>query len=292
MRDALAVLDSISPRARAVRRPLEGRRDAHAPRRGVPAPRDALVNHRRPALAQAGARRRGPRAHAAARRRALRAGSTTAGARAALVRKPGTLDELARRRGRMNPRLSREWLRYLVTVGARSDADGWRWKIDPSLRLGGFGPWRPDWSLGAPARPPGAAARHPRHGERADGLGHDAPRSCGPTCRPSARDRHASRRPATSSTSSARARSRSSCSSSSRRDEARAAPLAGRARAAPAARRERAGRCCCCTGSASARPPRAPASLARLARSALRPSTSPATARRRSRAAAATRRSV
>jgi pimeloyl-ACP methyl ester carboxylesterase len=65
-----------------------------------------------------------------------------------LVRKPGTIDELAKRRGRMNPRLSHEWLRYLVSVGARKDADGWRWKIDPSLRFGGFGPWRHSWSLG------------------------------------------------------------------------------------------------------------------------------------------------
>ena len=51
-------------------------------------------------------------------------------------------DELAARRQRMNPRLSHEWLRYLVTVGAREDIDGWRWKIDPKLRFGGFGPWR------------------------------------------------------------------------------------------------------------------------------------------------------
>ena len=62
-------------------------------------------------------------------------------------RKPGTLDELATRRGRMNPRLPFEWLRYLVSVGARRDADGWRWKIDPALRPGGFGPWRPEWSM-------------------------------------------------------------------------------------------------------------------------------------------------
>lgn len=62
-------------------------------------------------------------------------------------RKPGTIDELAKRRGRMNPRLSDDWLRYLVTVGARHDSDGWRWKIDPALRFGGFGPWRPDWAL-------------------------------------------------------------------------------------------------------------------------------------------------
>jgi pimeloyl-ACP methyl ester carboxylesterase len=33
-------------------------------------------------------------------------------------------------------------------VGARQDPDGWRWKIDPALRFGGFGPWRHSWSLG------------------------------------------------------------------------------------------------------------------------------------------------
>ncbi len=66
---------------------------------------------------------------------------------AAAERRPGTLDELAERRGRMNPRLSHEWLRYLVSVGARHDPDGWRWKIDPSMRFGGFGPWRPEWSV-------------------------------------------------------------------------------------------------------------------------------------------------
>ncbi len=63
------------------------------------------------------------------------------------TRRPGSLDELARRRGRMNPRLSLEWLRYLVSVGARHDPDGWRWKLDASMRFGGFGPWRPEWSL-------------------------------------------------------------------------------------------------------------------------------------------------
>lgn len=62
-------------------------------------------------------------------------------------RKPGTLAELAERRAKMNPRLSKEWLTYLVTVGARHDPDGWRWKIDPMLRMGGFGPWRPEWAL-------------------------------------------------------------------------------------------------------------------------------------------------
>lgn len=62
-------------------------------------------------------------------------------------RRPGTLDELAARRGRMNPRLSKEWLRYLASVGARRDDDGWRWKIDPTMVMGGFGPWRPEGTV-------------------------------------------------------------------------------------------------------------------------------------------------
>lgn len=65
----------------------------------------------------------------------------------ATFRKPGTLEELAKRRKRMNPRLSDEWLLYLASIGARKDPDGWRWKLDPAIRMGGFGPWRPDWSL-------------------------------------------------------------------------------------------------------------------------------------------------
>ncbi len=72
----------------------------------------------------------------------------------AKVRRAGTLDELAARRQKMNPRLSMDWLRYLVTIGARQDDDGWRWKLDPALRLGGFGPWRPEWSM---MRMPGLA---------------------------------------------------------------------------------------------------------------------------------------
>ena len=66
---------------------------------------------------------------------------------AGLTRRAGSPEELAARRGRMNPRLSPEWLRYLVSIGARHDADGWRWKLDPSMRFGGFGPWRPHWAL-------------------------------------------------------------------------------------------------------------------------------------------------
>lgn len=63
------------------------------------------------------------------------------------VRKPGTIAELAERRGRMNQRLDRAWLEYLVPIGAARSDDGWRWKIDPSMRMGGFGPWRPEWSM-------------------------------------------------------------------------------------------------------------------------------------------------
>lgn len=69
---------------------------------------------------------------------------------------PGTIEGLAQRRARMNIRMSSEWLQYLVTVGARQDADGWRWKIDPTLRMGGLGPWRPEWSM---ARLPASACR-------------------------------------------------------------------------------------------------------------------------------------
>lgn len=66
---------------------------------------------------------------------------------AAAERKPGTIHELAARRQRMNPRLPLEWLEYLVPIGAAESHDGWRWKIDTSLRFGGFGPWRPEWSM-------------------------------------------------------------------------------------------------------------------------------------------------
>jgi pimeloyl-ACP methyl ester carboxylesterase len=68
-------------------------------------------------------------------------------AAAGAERKPGTLDELATRRARLNPRLAHGWLRYIASIGAREDADGWRWKLDPSMRFGGFGPWRPEWTM-------------------------------------------------------------------------------------------------------------------------------------------------
>lgn len=78
---------------------------------------------------------------------ALDAWLTYRGGVAERQRKPGTIAELAERRGRMNTRATAPWLQYLVTVGGRRDADGWRWRIDPTLRMGGFGPWRPEWSM-------------------------------------------------------------------------------------------------------------------------------------------------
>lgn len=64
-----------------------------------------------------------------------------------LSRRADTIEGLAERRKLMNPRLSIEWLQYLVTVGARRDDDGWRWKIDPTLRFGPSGAWRPEWAI-------------------------------------------------------------------------------------------------------------------------------------------------
>ena len=63
------------------------------------------------------------------------------------VRRPDTVEGLAERRGRLNTRLSPEWLQRLVRIGGYQSDDGWRWKIDPSIRPGGFGPWRPEWSM-------------------------------------------------------------------------------------------------------------------------------------------------
>lgn len=60
-------------------------------------------------------------------------------------RRPSPLEDVARRRARMNPRLSHEWLCYLVAQGALHDAAGWRWKLDPAIRPGGFGAMRSRW---------------------------------------------------------------------------------------------------------------------------------------------------
>jgi len=55
------------------------------------------------------------------------------------------LEDLVERRGRQNPRLEPGWLRYFVYHAARRDPDGWRWKVDPQMVAGGFGPFRPEW---------------------------------------------------------------------------------------------------------------------------------------------------
>lgn len=66
---------------------------------------------------------------------------------ATLERPPGTVADLAARRQRMNPRLGLDWLEYLVPIGATHSPDGWRWNIDPTLRFGSPGPWRPEWAM-------------------------------------------------------------------------------------------------------------------------------------------------
>ena len=55
-----------------------------------------------------------------------------------------SLEDLVERRREQNPRLSREWLRYFLHLGAREVEGGWVWKTDPEF-AGGFGPWRPEW---------------------------------------------------------------------------------------------------------------------------------------------------
>ena len=132
-------------------------------------------------------------------------------------RRPGTIDELAERRQRMNPRLTMPWLRYLVTVGAQQvdGANGlWRWKLDPVLRFGGFGPWRPEWSM---LRMPGLAM--PVLGvlglqNEAMGWGTQSD-DVEPYLPPAARFVALRRTPATSCTSNSRRWWPTSCSSSS-----------------------------------------------------------------------------
>jgi pimeloyl-ACP methyl ester carboxylesterase len=101
---------------------------------------------RRSALGGHDDRRRGPRAHPPSARRDGR----VAGAPSDPRRQAAT-PRHDRGAGRAawphEPALSIDWLRYLVTVGATHGDDGWRWKLDPTMRMGGFGPWRPEWSM-------------------------------------------------------------------------------------------------------------------------------------------------
>jgi pimeloyl-ACP methyl ester carboxylesterase len=62
-------------------------------------------------------------------------------------RVPGTMDELAARRRKVNPRLSMAWLRYLVSVGGEETALGWRWRLDPAQRGAALVPLRPEWGM-------------------------------------------------------------------------------------------------------------------------------------------------
>jgi pimeloyl-ACP methyl ester carboxylesterase len=56
-----------------------------------------------------------------------------------------SLDDLVKRRQEQNPMLEDPWLSYFVFHGAREDADGWRWKSDPHIAGGSFGPFKPEW---------------------------------------------------------------------------------------------------------------------------------------------------
>ncbi len=56
-----------------------------------------------------------------------------------------SFEDLVARRGQQNPGLEKSWLRYFVYHAAREDVDGWRWKADPQMIVGGFGPFKPKW---------------------------------------------------------------------------------------------------------------------------------------------------
>ncbi len=145
-RDALAVLDSIGREPIPVLGHSKGGGLLLNVADALPAPREPPHQPRRPAVAPRLARRLRARPHAAARQRAHRvarppafrgrrhpqAGHHRGPGRAARSHEPPHVARVA-----ALPRADRGW---------ESD-DGWRWKIDPSMRLGGFGPWRPEWSM-------------------------------------------------------------------------------------------------------------------------------------------------
>jgi pimeloyl-ACP methyl ester carboxylesterase len=56
-----------------------------------------------------------------------------------------SLADLVKRRQQQNPMLEDPWLSHFVFHGAREDKDGWRWKSDPHIAGGGFGPFKPEW---------------------------------------------------------------------------------------------------------------------------------------------------
>ena len=89
-------------------------------------------------------------------------------------RRPGTLDELADRRRRMNPRLSMDWLRYLVTVGGRQDERRLALEDRPGAAHGRLRPVAARVVADPPARPAHAVLRDPGRHARGHGLGHPA----------------------------------------------------------------------------------------------------------------------
>ena len=168
--------------AGAGRRALQGRRHDDPARRRPAVPDRQLRQPRRHPLPEPDPRRRrahpdeddGQRGRRLARAppahgdRRAQAGHARRAGRAAGPHEPAAVAGLA----------------ALPGVGRRPrDDDGWRWKIDPTMRFGGFGPWRPEWTL---LRLPGladAVPRRPRPPARGDGLGH-GPSGCCRTCRP------------------------------------------------------------------------------------------------------------
>ncbi len=148
-RDALAALDSVGQRpVRAVGHSKGGGLLSHLVG-ARPERFSHLVNIDGVPKASSGSRSRGLALEERVEGRAawLKRYLDSRRAMATRERRPGTLDELAERRLRMNPRSSMEWLRYLVTVGARWSPEGWRWKLDPHVQMMVPGPWRPEWGL-------------------------------------------------------------------------------------------------------------------------------------------------
>ena len=87
-------------------------------------------------------------------------------------RRPGTIEELARRRARMNPRLDHAWLEYLVTVGATPRRRRLALEDRPEPSHSAASAVAARVVAPPPARGVGAAPRAARHRARAHGVGH------------------------------------------------------------------------------------------------------------------------
>ena len=137
LRDAVAVLDSlggIGPLPAG--RPLQGRRPAAATGRGPARTGSATWSTSTGCRRARPARRARTTSAPGCSPVSCRAGSTTAAAAAGKQRRPGTIDELAERRRPHEPPPARSTgCATSSPSAASSDEDGWRWKIDPTLRL-------------------------------------------------------------------------------------------------------------------------------------------------------------